>query len=284
MRVVIDSNRLQSDELRAFLTASGDNKAVLTDYAWMEAYKGNSVKSIVRSMAVLCDFPDQVVLLRGTKAVGALDARAPGIAERMILPRSAGQFAETVKGLRQAIEGKPKVIAQILSHGRAAEEQMAKVLADASQLPAILADIAGILSPEEVRACRKGTPYQKPMFEKVLAATNRMCDNLFGAHPGKPRRPSRKSRVNTFLFRHSLAAVLYLLDWIREGGQLDKRRDRVRNDLIDLNFATYGTYFNGVMSDDAKLRVFHEELRIVLRLLGARMPPDYVALFLDKLR
>lgn len=41
IRVVIDSNSLRTDELRAFLAARPGNRAVLIDYASIEAYKTN---------------------------------------------------------------------------------------------------------------------------------------------------------------------------------------------------------------------------------------------------
>ena len=50
---------------------------------------------------------------------------------------------------------------------------------------------------------------------------------------------------------------------------------KFRNDLIDLNFAIYGTYFNGVMTKDKDLGKFHAEIRAVLGLLRARMPQDF---------
>ena len=61
-RVVIDSNRLQSDELRVFLSLTCDNYAVLTDYAWMEAYKGaahavSRVDSAYGDRNVVCACP-----------------------------------------------------------------------------------------------------------------------------------------------------------------------------------------------------------------------------------
>jgi hypothetical protein len=43
MRNVIDSNYLQHRGLRAYLDRSRNNFAVLTDYAWMEAYKGDTI-------------------------------------------------------------------------------------------------------------------------------------------------------------------------------------------------------------------------------------------------
>jgi hypothetical protein len=43
MQKIVDSNFLQSDALRAYLSASTDNYAVLTDFAAMEAYKGDTL-------------------------------------------------------------------------------------------------------------------------------------------------------------------------------------------------------------------------------------------------
>jgi hypothetical protein len=58
-RMVIDSNALQSEELRAF---SKNNFAVITDYLAMEAYKGNTMASIFRSMEILTQFPHQAII------------------------------------------------------------------------------------------------------------------------------------------------------------------------------------------------------------------------------
>ena len=122
------------------------------------------------------------------------------------------------------------------------------------------------------------------MGRKIFAAADQICDALFAQHPARPRRPSRRARHDTFFYRYSLGTVLYLLRWIRTGSQVIRRSDRIRNDFIDLNFATYGTYFNGLMSDDVKARDIHLELRHVLGIGGARMPPEYVEPLLSQLR
>jgi hypothetical protein len=43
VRKIVDSNVLQSPVLRAYLSKSANNFAVLTDYAAMEAYKGDTL-------------------------------------------------------------------------------------------------------------------------------------------------------------------------------------------------------------------------------------------------
>ena len=69
---------------------------------------------------------------------------------------------------------------------------------------------------------------------------------------------------NAFLFRHSVCAFVWSLDWISQGGADNVRADRLRNDLVDVIFATYATYFDGLLSKDEKaLRVYKQARFIV---------------------
>jgi hypothetical protein len=274
-RVVIDSNMLQSPTLEAFLKASPQHQAVITDYAWMEAYKLNPLSSIQERLQILERFPDQTVVLKGTKDVGALDARAPAIANRMI--RTDGTFHETVEGLKALRTGDPKVILGILLHGKAAAEQLEKNLLAAADTLAAFSEMQEIFTPVERRIIRTGASYTPDIGRKIFRAAQLLAMNFFDAHPFNPRRPTRNSLVNTFLYRFALAAVLYLMGWIRVGSPQSRKHERIRNDLVDLNFATYGTFFNGLMSQDRLALDVHEEIRIVLRIFGARVPPQYAA-------
>jgi hypothetical protein len=284
LRVVIDSNRLQSDELHSFLAVSAENFAVLTDYAWMEAYKGNSVVSIQKSMAVLRDFPEQVIVLKGTKAVSALDSRAPGIAKRMYWSRAGQEFHDTVAGLQQAQAGHPRALRQILEHGKSADRQMDKMLADMAGMPAAFLDMMHVMfTKDEIASVRAGKPHSAALVRKFFDMADYMALRFYKAHPQKPRRPTRRSRYDAFMYRFSMACLLYFLDWIREGSQLKKTPAKLRNDAIDINFATYGTYFNGVMSDDRRVRNLELQLRVLLEKVGARMPDIYIQGLIEQL-
>src|SRR6187431_469760 len=100
MLMVIDSNRLQSTELREFLNQSTQNKAVLPDFAAMEAYKGNTLKSIFKSMEVVCEFPSQVVILKGSAKVCGLHGRRKGLRRRLIDEVQTAHFPEYARALR----------------------------------------------------------------------------------------------------------------------------------------------------------------------------------------
>ena len=84
MRKVVDSNQLQSDALRSYLSQSKQNFAVLTDYAAMEAYKGDTLVSIYKSMEILTAFPDQVIVLKNTLVTCGLSGRGSGLQRRLI--------------------------------------------------------------------------------------------------------------------------------------------------------------------------------------------------------
>ena len=280
LRVVIDSNRLRSDDLRAFLALNAENYAVLTDYAWMEAYKGNSVVSIQNSMSILRDFPDQVIVLKGTKAVSALDPRAPGIAKRMYWSRGGQEFHDTVAGLQQAEEGHPGALSQILKHGKSADGHMETILGDMDGLPGAFSDMMRTMfTQDEVSALRAGEPHSAALVRKFFDIADYVALRFYKAHPEKPQPPTRRSRYDSFMYRFSMACLLYFLSWVRDGSQLNKAPAKLRNDVIDINFATYGTYFNGVMSDDKRVQALHLELRVVLEAAGARIPDEYLLEF-----
>jgi hypothetical protein len=59
-------------------------------------------------------------------------------------------------------------------------------------------------------------------------------------------------------------------------GTAERKATLVRNDAVDVIYATYATYFNGFMSDDDMASKVHHISRCMLAELGARVPEDYL--------
>ncbi len=275
MRVVVDSNCLRSEELRWFLSLDAAHLAVITDYAWIEAYNGDSLISITKSLEILCEFPDQVLLLKGTKTVGALNASPAGMANRMIIPRNRQEFHKTSAALRTLGRGDPGAVPALLAHEAVAKRQMERILNDAGQLLPALRDLESLFTPQERKSIRTDPAYAGEVIDKALVAADQLYHQLRRSHPSKLITAARKLRVNAFLYRYALSCVIYTLTWIRHGSQSNKKDKLIRNDLVDLAFAAYGTYFNGLMTRDGRLQEIHTELRTVLTALGARLPTAY---------
>lgn len=268
---------LRSEELELYLSSNELHIAVLTDYAWMEIYKGNPLVAIKESLAILSKFPEQVRLLKGTKEISALDARAPGLVNRMTWQGRDGDFRETVRGLEALKSNDLGSMLQVAKHGSVARETMDKLLEQTSGLTENFASVQKVFNRDEINRFRKMIKIDQDTFEKLYRLAEYMTDKFLNSHPMKPRKPTRNSIVNTYLFRYALASVFITVNWIREGSQPNIRSDKIRNDLVDATFAVYGSYFSGLMTNDRRARILEIELRVALGVMRARMPKHYLS-------
>ena len=263
-RMVVDSNALQSPMLRDYLSQSINNFAVLTDYASMEAYKGDTLVSIFRSMAVLADFPRQVIVLKPTMVVRGLRGRRLELQHRLIDHDQTRGFPKYCDRLLAAKLGDVYLREQLLHKGREADAQMARVLADAINIPVAIDEIAKTFIDAERKIIRTGLPLSEQLASKVIKYILLLTQSLFSRHPRHAVVRSFDELVDTFLFRWALCSFLWALDWISMGGPYGGKAEKIRNDLVDVNFATFATYFDGLLSMDEKARRIYQQAAIVL--------------------
>ena len=128
MKLVVDTNCLQTEELRYFLQKSTGNVAVLTDFAAMEAYKGDTLASIYKSMQVVSAFPRQVLVLKGSAKVFRLNGKVRGLQRRLVDETQTRGFPNYVRTLVLGRDGNYAVQKQLLAHGRAAQAHFDKML------------------------------------------------------------------------------------------------------------------------------------------------------------
>jgi hypothetical protein len=275
MKIVIDSNRLQSKKLRDYLAKARSNFAVLTDYAAMEAYKGDTLASIYKSMAIVSDFPDQVIVLKGARAVCGLKGRKAGLQRRLIDEGQSSEFIEYASHLRQAKAGNAGLQKRLLDHGKEATAHLDRMLSDAEDTGAVIDDIAKMYSKDERRAIRLGENYSSDMIDKTVKNILQIAATAFRDHPNVRTKPTYAELPNTYIFRVSLCAYLLALDWGARGGASGAAHARLRNDFVDMSFAAYATYFDGLMTDDAKVRRIHQEARLwLIALFKSELPSD----------
>jgi hypothetical protein len=257
--MVVDSNALQSPLLRDYLSESVANFAVLADYASMEAYKGNTLVSIFRSMALLADFPRQVIVLKTTGVVCGLRGRRQGLRRRLIDHVQTRSFPKYCEHLFAAKLGDVHLRQQLLHKGRAADDQMARMLADATNIPEAVEGIVRLFTDAELKIIRTGLPFSEALARKMVENIGLLAQSLFSQHPHPAVVRKVDELPNTFLFRSALCSFLLVLDWISMGGPKRAKTERLRNDLVDVTFATYATYFDGLLSMDEKpLRIYRE--------------------------
>lgn len=260
-RLVIDSNRLRSEELRAFLGRSCSNIAVLIDYIAIEGYKGDDPHGILQSMSVLSDFPSQVTILKATSQVCNLSGRSAGLQKRLIDFDQTRGFGTYLKDLRAVQAGNVGLQRQLLSHASTAQQQMHRIYTDTKSFAEGIAEIAKELSMEERRLIRERMAFPSELIDKTMKNVLRVSAQLFSGHPNIQRIPTYDELLNTYIFRYSLCAYFLALDWGASGGVIDAKPERHQNDLIDMSFAAYATFFDGLLSADAKCMSIYKRAR-----------------------
>ena len=272
MKIVVDSNKLQSEALRMFLSNSTSNYAVLTDYTAMEAYKGDTLASIYKSMSILRDFPTKVIVLKSTRLVSGLRGRSAGLQRRLIDNAQTDNFPSYVQQLYQAQRGDISIQKLLLDHGREATRHLDRMLVSNTTGTAI-DDIAKLYSKEERRTIRLGETYSDDLIDKIVRNIFQIARLAFSNHPNVRKIPVYAELPNTFIFRVSLCIYLLALDWGAKGGVRNANQKTLRNDFVDMLFAAYATYFDGLMTADAKLLRIHSKARIwLMALFGCNLP------------
>jgi hypothetical protein len=72
-------------------------------------------------------------------------------------------------------------------------------------------------------------------------------------HVPRIKRPSVTEIRNMYLFRVALCMHLLAHRWMSVGGVGETKTEKIRNDLIDVSFAAYATYFDGILSSGKKV-------------------------------
>lgn len=264
MRMVIDSNQLRADSLQDYLTQSRSNFAVLPDYIPIEIYKSGSLEGIYQSMSILSAFPDQVVVLKSTNLVCGLNGRSSGLQQRLIDHGQTRGFKEFIRDLRLAKAGNQHAQNQLRQMSVVAAHQMDRIYRDMDSLATGINLIATEHSMDERRQVREGIGFTQELIDKTVKNVMTIAALHFSNHPKVWRLPTYRELFNTFIFRNSLCTYLLALDWGANGGVQGVSPKRLQNDLIDMSFAAYATFFDGLLSNDKKCIQIHQRARFWL--------------------
>lgn len=249
--MVVDSNQLQSSRLRQYLEKSSLNKAILTDYVAMEAYKGDTLESIYKSMAILAEFPIQVLVLKATSVVCGLRG---GASELIDLEQTSG-FPNYVHKLNLARLGDKSLERSLLELGKNADSHMNRMLRSS---PTIASAIDGIVKDRKRRPYVGKVDTSEPQLIHIKDVML-LAAMLFRNHSCVTGFPTSEALPQTFIFRVALCALLVALDWGTNGSRAVKANvDKVRNDMVDAHIAAYATLFDGLLSNDAKMIRIYE--------------------------
>lgn len=259
MRKVIDANCLDNPKLEEYLQSDLKNMAVLTEFAGMEVHKGDPVKNVCHSMKILCQYPAQVIILKGTRQI-IQENQTPSILNvRLFIDEDQTEhFAESCEVIKQAGKGNRRAIAPIIENGKIATAEMDKLRRDAVKTSEGIEAIINTFNLNHLKILRKHDPIPEALANKIMSDILVLTALLIKKHPDATEVPTASELRNTYIFRYSLCAYLLGLDWLARGGLNKVNPDKLRNDLIDMSYAAYATFFDGIISKDTKLNRIYQ--------------------------
>jgi len=273
MRIVVDSCMLQSEKLRMFLDQSDTHIAIITEFAWFESYKQAAADAVRGALSVIGHFPGQVAVLRSGEEIGKIDPRCARMAEAMQHPGSTASICDMVEAMYGSERDTFHVWDQLDRRWSDAEKRAPRLLEGTMDLLESLPEMAEqMFTAHELKIIRSGKPYTWNMYENIFGATEQIWETFAPRMNIVPGEIDSESKFEAYFYRFSLAFVVYARWGIGNGSQTPKRLARARNDIIDLHFAVYGTYYDGLLTDDRKAYWMHSQISNGLKMLGANVP------------
>lgn len=275
MRVVIDTNRLESEELRAFLELSSENLAVIPDYSAMEIFKPRDMEAVYSSLRILSEFPAQTLMLKSTSYINNLDARKPTLACRMIDKRRTREFSVVALAAVKARGGHKHYLEEFSKQNRWANAHLLHIKDSLGDMADAYQDMRELFTKDELRRYANREPLSRAMRAKIFATIYQLAHGLADTAPNRIQLPRRPYLFYHFVWRVALCTFIGLMETVRTG-TIKKAPDKARNDQVDAFFAAYGTYFNGLMTSDKGPLATHHIARVVLKSLKVRLSEDYL--------
>lgn len=275
MRVVIDTNRLESDELRIYLTADRTNFAVLPEHTIIEVFKIRDIDALIGSYQVLRDFPKQVLILRGNRFAARIDPRAGAVGNMLIDKEQTRGFPAFCDLISKAQKGDPHLRRQLVKRQEWANERAQAVETAFGDQSEALQQLREQFKAEDIRRLGAGEQLSDHARGLILSGARALTEDI--ARPGMQwiARLPLDLLSRQFTWRYCLCHLLQLVRMLGKGATR-RAPAKARNDHFDNVFATYGTFFNGVMSMDTETLLTQATARTIIRSIGSHLSTDYI--------
>ena len=264
--VLADSNALRNPDLHAYLAASPGHLIALSDLTVTEMLKKNALTTARQSLRVVSFFPEQTLVLRQTHEI--LEERVSRAADACAF--FDANATEDVRALSHDLQVEPAPLdlaLRMAAMEREAAHRHALLRDEVAPMEAGLVETLKDFRREEIVQLRTGQGVTEAARRKLVELLKETVRDFIIRNQEPDRRAPMKFAEATqmFAFRYALCVTLYYLLWVQTGRQTGVNLERRVNDVVDLQLAAMGTFFNGVISRDRRLQLVSANARKGLR-------------------
>jgi hypothetical protein len=269
---IVDSNYLRSPELVTYLEASVSNKVALASPVQLEMFKTNAVSTLIGSLEHLRKHHRQVLVLRPVADIYSQPFQSAA-AVRTMIDRKQTALLPRYYDLLLTIDKSASMTRQLAEQQKEAEDQFSDLLIQAGHIQPIFTKLLKRFTRDELNQLRTRTPYSAATQVKLLTLMYDLSRDMFietGVAIEKIPFLNLHA-LHYFIFRYAMCMVIVYTRWVHVGRPLATKSAKLANDIVDMHVAALGTFFSGVLSNDARLMAVSDEARYLLRVM-----PTYV--------
>lgn len=274
--LLADSNALRHVGLKAYLQASRDHAIALSDLTLVEMRKSKALATSRESVRIAAQFPTQLFVLRRTDQILDENVTCEAATHALFDYDETIQFAALCRRL-QTLPPPPGLAEEMGEHEANARLIMSRLADQVAELEPGLVNAARDFTQAELTQIRTVQHIEDSTRRKLLNLLKQTTGSfiLQNQYPGRRAPMLLRDAMGLFAFRYSLCMLLYYMEWVRVGRTVGKKLPRRVNDVVDMQIAAMGTFFNGVLSADDNLQIVSNTARGVLRGFGAYVGTDW---------
>jgi hypothetical protein len=270
MKCVVDINYLREPKLEEYLAKSKDNYVVFTDFAGMEIYKHDALNNLACKLEIVSRYPHQVIVLKGTQEIVSLTLGPNKLPQSLIDNTQTSGFPKFCSDIKSALKGDKLLLEEILSIASSSSQYLNEDLTrNYKRIISATIGFAKSCNPLHLKALRNGKELHQDIIENLTKHIFGVTLIFLKEHLNVQAPPEFDSMKKSYVFRYFASAYLWSLRWIKYGGIEQVPEEKIRNDIVDMSYVTYATYFDGLLSLDKKLNAIYIDTINYLHLIDS---------------
>lgn len=244
--------------MRAFLGASNENQILFSDFELKEAFNGANRQRIIRTFAPVRDFSPQMWALRLTPQISMIEPNEADPSPGFIDELQSNRLRAYLHNVFTDADGIGEFIA--IASGDA-EHHFESLMPSVPLIKKDIERFLGSLTATDLAKLRKENIINPRIADATIEGVTYVMALLMKER-GEDSVPEHME--NSFMFRFIVANYVLSLFWGVLGGLDSVKPKKLRNDVTDTTYATFATFYDGLITNDHKLRGICVNTRLLL--------------------
>lgn len=231
-------------------------------------FYGNPQINLRRSLEIVSRFPGQVIVLKSNARIWKMMPRSEGLQSRLQDRKRTQAFPKYCQAMFSGDEIRAKrMAASISTFGVEAQEWGQRLMQLSDPFRTAITDLEKAIMPGDLRAIRDRKQASRESYAQaardILELTALFFHEVVRAEPI----PGLRQIIFSMPFRYAVCHYVVSLKWVVRKGYVEASDKTLRNDQVDTIHAAYATFFDGLITQDNKLRAVYSASRWLLRRL-----------------